>query len=534
MTRVTQVYQLKLPQERLLLQRVGNLYELAKYSSQRLLEKLWSEEWLDRLDNSKNSNQNTKIKAYKIIGENQVTSTSSTGESLYFPSRIRRCIAEQVGRILRSQSLRKNCYYDVLHLVQQTGVEGNLDELVRILAQTLVRLEGKYYRRALIRQVLRTFRRYHYRLGLEMAVFTRIPYTQLVKPHIWSFVLPFAPDDGQVIQHDWQDDVISIRLKLPITKSPVTRNEWAWHEFTLLLSRKLLPRIQPATSKIHQPTLRYLTLKGGLTLPFLEYAWSSEFHCSSSLNKKRVLAADLGAINLTTSVICEAGSQISPPIFWTAKNSFLHKLEQLYHHLIRLQKKLSRYPEVWLGQGKRKEEYACLFRKLNRYREQLLHLTSNHLIDTALQWHCQTIVLEDLRSYDPPKHLRKLSRKLSNWFRGALYDLLAYKAKRVGIKLTRVLAWWTSSYCPRCGKKGSKIRDPESQIPLKEGRFFFCLQCQFSADRDYAGSLNIYRMYQEQRQNRYRLQYATPVSYTGTGIPPNRPGGASAQVFLGG
>ncbi|MHA2307327.1 MAG: zinc ribbon domain-containing protein [Candidatus Hodarchaeales archaeon] len=161
-------------------------------------------------------------------------------------------------------------------------------------------------------------------------------------------------------------------------------------------------------------------------------------------------------------------------------------------------------------------------------------MTCNHLLETALHWHCQTIVLEDLRSYDPPKHMRKLSRKLSNWFRGTLYELLAYKAKRVGIRLTRVLAWWTSSYCPRCGHKGRKIRDPDSNFDSKEGRFFSCLQCQYSADRDYIGSLNIYRMYQEQRQKRFRIKLAKPVSYTGTGIPSNRPGGASTLSRLRG
>ena len=93
---------------------------------------------------------------------------------------------------------------------------------------------------------------------------------------------------------------------------------------------------------------------------------------------------------------------------------------------------------------------------------------------------------------------------------------------------------WTSSYCPRCGQKGQKIRDPASRLVEKEGRYFYCSLCRFSADRDYIGSLNIYRMYQEQRQKRYRITHAKPVSYTGTGIPPNCPGGASVQVFLNG
>jgi IS605 OrfB family transposase len=532
LTRITQAYSLKIPQENQLLAHVDILYKLAKHSSQLLLERLWSEEWLDRLDSENNPNKITRKKAYKIIGEKLVSNFSPTGDPLYLPSRIKRCIAEQVGRILRSQTLRRNCYYAVLRLCQQTGVEGNLDRLVRIIAQTLVRLEGKYYRRAMIRQVLRTFRRYHYRLGLDLAVLTQIPYTNFVKPCIWSFVLPFAPDDDQVIQSDWQSKKISIRWKLPTTKYPIAKNEWIWHDLTLQIPPKLLLRISSATSRLHRPTLRYFSLKGGLTFPFLEYAWTID---SSSVNlryQKRVLATDLGVINLTTSVICEAGSQLSQPLYWSVKKSLLHKIDQHYHHIARIQKKLDRYPEDWIGQGKRVEECARLYRKLNRYRKLLLHLTSNQLLNTALQWQCQTIVLEDLRSYDPPKNKRKLSRNLSNWLRGALYEILVYKAKRLGIQVKRVLARWTSSYCPRCGQKGRKLSDPCRQIIFKQGRFFLCPFCQYSADRDYIGALNIYRMFQEQQRRRYRLRCAKPVSYMGPGIPPNRPGGVSTRPLM--
>jgi transposase len=87
------------------------------------------------------------------------------------------------------------------------------------------------------------------------------------------------------------------------------------------------------------------------------------------------MAIDLGVINLTTSVICEAGSQLSTPIFWSA----------LYHHIARLQRKLDRYPAHWHGQGKRQQELERLYRKLNRYREEILHLASNQLLETALR-----------------------------------------------------------------------------------------------------------------------------------------------------
>ncbi|MHA2173822.1 MAG: hypothetical protein ACXABI_03270 [Candidatus Hodarchaeales archaeon] len=44
----------------------------------------------------------------------------------------------------------------------------------------------------------------------------------------------------------------------------------------------------------------------------------------------------------------------------------------------------------------------------------------------------------------------------------------------------------------------------------------------------------IYRMFQEHHRKRYSLRFAKPVSYMGTSIPPNRPGGVSAHFRMGG
>ena len=167
MPSVTQSYPLKLPQDPQLRQRIEWLLALNAHAGQQLLETLWTEDWLDLLHTSAK-------KAYKVIGEQQVQLTKNK-QHLYLPSRIRRSIAEQVGRILRSQATRKNCYYDVLRVVQQIGVTGPLDQLVQLVGRTLAKLYGKYYRWALIRQLLRTFRRYYYRFGLDLTVFTQIP-----------------------------------------------------------------------------------------------------------------------------------------------------------------------------------------------------------------------------------------------------------------------------------------------------------------------------------------------------------------------
>jgi IS605 OrfB family transposase len=497
---------------------------VANVVSTQLLEQLWSEKWLDKLNN------NTK-KAYTILGDQHVVNTA-LGQTLYLPSRIRRCISERVGRILRSQVKRRDCYYAVLRVVQMIGVEGNLDRLVKTVACTLIGFERRYYKRALIRQTLRTFRWYHYRIGMDLAVLLTFPYTKMVHPRIRSFNFPYAPDDGQAIQLVWVRDEITIQLKLPQTPFPIKQSDWFWQQFTLKIPSKILQRVFKSNSQLLRPSLRYITLKGGFQFPFLNIPFSIPSQDSVLLCKNRVLSADLGVINLLTSVVCEAGSQISLPFFWSPNTRILNNIDQLYYHISRIQKRIDRYPNNWIGKGKLVNEQARLYGKLNRYRNLIPHLASNVLIEKALHWRCSVIVLEDLRTFEPPKHKRKLSRKLSSWLRGALYKTVIYKARRVGIVVKRVSARWTSSYCPRCGHRGQKIMDPMSLVVIKTGRFFHCTQCSYLADRDYVGAVNIYRMYQEHLNKRHSIRFAKLVSYTGTGIPLNRPSGASTQDFL--
>ena len=213
MPRITQSYPLKLPQDPQFRQQLDWLFELGHQAAQHLLERLWSDTWVELVATSKN-------KAYKVIGEAQVRLSEQGGPPLYLPSRIRRCIAEQVGRILRSQAKRRACYYDVLRVVHHTGVEGPLDKLVKTVGLTLAKFQGRYYRWALIRQILRLFRQYYYRFGLDFSVLTQIPYTQMVKPEIKAFIFPYAPDDGQVIRLTPHQQALEVQMKLPTSRLP--------------------------------------------------------------------------------------------------------------------------------------------------------------------------------------------------------------------------------------------------------------------------------------------------------------------------
>ncbi|MFW9990656.1 MAG: RNA-guided endonuclease InsQ/TnpB family protein [Candidatus Odinarchaeota archaeon] len=239
--------------------------------------------------------------------------------------------------------------------------------------------------------------------------------------------------------------------------------------------------------------------------------------------KHRAMNVDLGLVNLVTSVVCEAGSQISRPWFWSPPGEVIQLLDSLYHQVAFIQHKLNTSPVVLAKQAAREAELARLYRRINHLRDQVLHDATNYLVQLAVAWSCNVIVIEDLRHYQPVAGKGQLSRELSNWLRGEFHDLLVYKGARHGIVVKQVNPRGTSSYCPRCAVRGLKITDPATKKVDEKGRFFHCPSCGFTADRDYTGALNIYRVYRDCRSRGQRsrgIATCHPVSYTVTASRP--------------
>ena len=75
---------------------LSRLFKLVQPATEQLLDRIWSTAYLELLGT------NPGIKAYKYIPESEVYLTVDE-QPVYFPSRIRRCIAEATGEIIRSQ-----------------------------------------------------------------------------------------------------------------------------------------------------------------------------------------------------------------------------------------------------------------------------------------------------------------------------------------------------------------------------------------------------------------------------------------------
>ena len=167
---------------------------------------------------------------------------------------------------------------------------------------------------------------------------------------------------------------------------------------------------------------------------------------------------------------------------------------------------------------------------LSSYVSVLTYALVKELFRQAKFYHCGTIVLEDLEAYVPPAGKHGLSRNLNNWTHEELFKQPKCKAGILGIIVKTVPPFGTSSYCPCCGQKGRKVHCPTSYKENKKGRQFWCSRCQYRADRDYIGALNIYRVFQLPKNQCYHIKQAKPVFYMKVEVscPHDRPSGIAA------
>ena len=479
----TKSYQFKLPKN----ERLDWFQELTTKAAQKLLYKLWSEEWITKQGTS-------GLKAYKVINEAQVEL-----DATHLPSRVRRGVAEWVGRIIRGHYKRYKCFLDCLEIINWLGQQTNENKLIAIVMQhyRTISKNGKTYpkyKKVMVQQTIAMIKHWQQRQNNVFEVFT---YTDIVKPKITKYAFPYGPDDGQAIKYVVDDQRIFCKIRLPIKQEPRRIKDWEWMKQEIVIPEKISEKIAQAASKQSlKPTLRTRTLKGGLEYFFLQFPW--EFNPKTITERSdRTLAVDQGLKKLATMVVCENGEQISRPMAIKLKGSNYRHVERLYNHIADNQREISKEKERrknnQRGVNRKEQEISKLYEKRNRLGEELTHTTANILIEIAQKWQCSKIVIEDLRNYKPPRGKRSWSRRLSYWLRGRITVLLEYKCQELGIKLVKVCPWNTSSHCPRCTTKGLKVKGPNNLVEDKCGRFFHCPECGFTADRDYIAAVNIYR-----------------------------------------
>ncbi len=502
---------------------------ILKYSQQ-LLNELWSEKWLDEFE------ENKGIRAYEVI-QTANPQFVLNGKTIYLPSRIKRGIFEYVGRIIRSFVKLRACFYDCLQVMELVGYDYSLNRLYPLIRDSYRNSNGvPNHKKIIVMKVIKLIRKWYYHLALD---FTMIPFSYLIQPNIKQFTFLYHCDDANAIRYRINSHSINYKIKLPIIQNPVKRQDWQWFEDELPIPKKIQLKIQKLNNRESiKPTLITKILKGGLEYFFLIFPWSYEKskHALKS-TKDRMLSIDLGIKKLATGVVCEAGNQISRPIIIKQVSSLTKEINRLYNHISGITSKLRKLKNNDNTNSYQQRlleiEHNRLYNKRNRIQNQLVHIVTNKLILLASKWQCSTILLEDLRTYVPRRGKRKTSRRQNDWFRGKLLKILKYKCREVNINVQTVSPYGTSCHCSRCGNKdGLKIKGPNNLIQSKKGRWFYCSECGFSADRDYNAALNIYRAREIDYESIPSLVHTQPIPspYTELGTPLNRPSGGTVTL----
>ncbi|MDL0129938.1 transposase [Halobacterium salinarum] len=114
-----------------------------------------------------------------------------------------------------------------------------------------------------------------------------------------------------------------------------------------------------------------------------------------------------------------------------------------------------------------------------RYVRDVLHRTSNVIVDEALRYNCDVIAFEDLT------HIRDHTGASwgHKWAFRTLYEQVEYKAEAVGVSVKQVESAYTSKRCAKCGFTADENRPNRSD--------FYCQKCESEASADYNAAKNI-------------------------------------------
>jgi len=407
-------------------------------------------------------------KAYKIL-EPMTPSPWDTR----IPSRVNRGILEVAGRILRTVNARRNLF-DLL--VQTFGQNPSTWSYKKLIEKHQIYIKSQYITN--ISEQTQNF-------FLAQGEYPK-DFLQLQKfPTLHHAMISYAPDDGQAIRMEKNNDHLNISLKVLADGASKGKPQWEWVKISVPLPSFLRPCLALS------PDLRLVNIHGQL-LPVLDY--KIQIEGAKNKDSPYFLTVDWGVRKLLTlCVFDKQGNQICPPIFL--------QFEPIQNKLLRIRIEIDnlkaqrdcvpRNSSLWKKYNK---EIAKRWRKFRALQQELAHLASNVIVLIAQLYNCSEIYVEWLKSLKSQKYSHSLNWLINTTVRQAIYDKVAYKAKLVGIELKRpVQPYGTSQHCPHCGQQGIHTKSPNHKEELKSGGWFFCPSCGYNADRDYVACCNLAR-----------------------------------------
>jgi hypothetical protein len=483
-------------------------------------------------------------------------------------SRQWRCEAEVVGRILRAQAERKQLFLQVLPLLSAEFIRAKTERRPAGKERTAISAASRALQRnaatddasfAALQNVIEQCCNFFLQHDRFPATYEQLQPLPLLGAGLLSYAGDDGGEKGQTyrLALDLEAGVVRLRFRCPDEQG-----HWGWRseEAIIPLPERLLARLQ-AVAELLAPTLRAVVTTSGGRYAVLDLALSVT--AAQPLPAwgavERVLGVDWGVHTLitTTAVAAadrdEQSQQVGRPFFLDTggfdgrQARTRRQIDQLNKKVRRFEQERDTLPEehlkhAWYAgriQACLDEKSRC-WRRYNARNRTLAHLASNVILLLARVHGCSLVAIESLstlKSTGRGKGVKGRWRQYrkNTTIRGEIWRLLKYKCFLAGMRLRTVPSQHTSHTCPRCGQPANTYRSPADRSKVKDwGRWLWCRECGYSADRDYAASLNIARLgvtYLAQmqatstaRRSVVRDALVKPVSYTGAGagllLPP--------------
>jgi len=299
-----------------------------------------------------------------------------------------------------------------------------------------------------------------------------------------------------------------INLLLPLISNPQSPKDWAWH---------LIPyrRPQHRSGLACKPTLRLAGHKLIADMPF-----EQEGVNLLSAIPKRVMGFDWG-INtpltgtpawLSPEAVDAQGVLLpvvsgravrfqSDGLLWRLLRGHCRKIERLnceieeFSRFLRIPVETD--PEDVKSKNPIAKKRAVVWRemkrtskKYNHLLDEFAHLAARWAIEQTLANHCDSIILEDLKSLEPKIGKRNNLRMILS-LQGQIAKYITEEATIEGIRVISINSRGTSSFCSRCGEKTKHYTCADSTKRKSGYVWAICPACQTSLDRDQAGAERI-------------------------------------------
>lgn len=372
-------------------------------------------------------------------------------------------------------------------------------------------------------------------------------------------MLRYAGDDGR-------DKGQAYRLALDLDagvarfrfRYPDKHGVWHWRKVDTILPLPECLQERLRDGDLLAPTLREECRADGERFAVLDFIVEvKNAEMAEWQRVERVLGADWGTHTLlTATAVDDKSEQVGRPFFLNT-GGFDGKQARTRRHIDEIKKKVARseqerdaLPEehskrAWYQKRLalyRREIEQC-WRKYELRNRSLAQLASNVLLLLCSVHGCSLLSMESLKTLKSTGRGRGVRGRWRTYrnnstIRGEIWKLLRYKCRLMGLRFHTEYPRGTSHACPRCGLPANTYRSPHDRTTkVQWGRWLFCENCHYQADRDYAASVNIARLgvaYLIQMKLTGKARACSifdprvkPVIYTATGsallLPPTSP-----------